>query len=78
MNRRACLAVAMALLLGGCSGVSFIDNVTIVNETEYPANDEVTNENRDGWLALTVVVPQSTRTVEAVIDQGEVWIFRFD
>ena len=32
----------------------------------------------DGWLLLTTVEPQSTTTVEEVINQGEMWIFRFD
>jgi len=58
--------------------MSFIDEVTIANDTEYSANVDVTDGTRDAWLGLTGVEPQSTRTVEAVIDQGEVWIFRFD
>jgi hypothetical protein len=71
---------ALALLLEGaaCSDASFVEEVTIVNDTEYSANVDVTRKARDGWLGLTVVEPQSTETVEEVIDQGEVWIFRFD
>jgi hypothetical protein len=69
----ACVFVASA-----CSDVSFVDEVMIVNDTEYSANVEVTGKSRDGWLELTVVGPESTRTVGGVIDQGEVWIFRFD
>lgn len=69
----ACFFVASA-----CSGVSFVDEVTIVNNTEYSANVEVTGKDRDGWLGLTVVRPESTTTVGEVIDQGDVWIFRFD
>jgi hypothetical protein len=66
------------LLSAACSEVSFVDEVTIVNNTDYSANVEVTDRARDGWLGLTTVQPQSTKTVERVIDQGEMWIFRFD
>jgi hypothetical protein len=65
-------------LLGACSSVSFVDELSIVNETEYSADVEVTDEDRGGWLALKPVEPNSTTVVEDVIDQGEVWIFRFD
>ncbi len=78
--KRFVAAVFSCLLLGGaaCSEASFVDEVTIVNDTEYLANVDVTGKPGDGWLALTVVEPQSTTAVEEVIDQGEVWIFRFD
>jgi hypothetical protein len=69
---------ACVVLLGACSDVSFVDEVTIVNDTEYSANVDVVGMTRDGWLGLTVVAPQSTTTVEEVIDQGEMWIFRFN
>jgi len=79
VNRSLAAAAIFVLLLGAaCSNVSFVDEVTIVNDTEYSANVDVTDSTREGWLALTTVGAQSTRTVEAVIDQGEVWIFRFD
>jgi hypothetical protein len=71
-------AGATIFVLGACSSVSFVDEVSIVNETEYSATVEVTGSNRDGWLELRVVEPHSTTAVEDVIDQGEVWIFRFD
>jgi hypothetical protein len=70
--------VACAFLGIACSVASFVDEVTIVNDTEYSANVDVTGKTRNGWLALAAVQPESTTTVEEVIDQGEVWIFRFD
>jgi hypothetical protein len=78
--KRLVAALGACALLGGaaCSDVSFVDEVTIVNDTEYSANVDVTDGTREGWLGLTSVEPQSTTTVEAVIDQGEVWILRFD
>jgi len=78
--KRFVAAVGACVLLGGaaCSDVSFVDEVAIVNDTEYAANIDVSGKTRDGWLLLTSVDPHSTITVEEVIDQGEMWIFRFD
>ena len=67
-----------ALLLASCSDVSFVDEITIVNQTEYGATVAVTNGERNGWLELAALSPDSTKTVEAVVDQGDSWIFRFD
>lgn len=79
MKRSLAAAAILVLFLGAaCSDVSFVDEVTIVNDTEYSANVDVTDKTREGWLGLTSVGPQLTTTIESVIDQGEVWIFRFD
>jgi hypothetical protein len=74
----AVVGACVLLGAGACSDVSFVDELTIVNDTEYSADVEVTGRDRGGWLALTVVEPESTRSVGEVIDQGAAWIFRFD
>jgi hypothetical protein len=78
--RRVVAAVGAFVVVVGaaCSDVSFVDEVTIVNDTEYSANVDVTDQTRGGWLGLAVVRPQSTKTIAEVIDQGDTWIFRFD
>jgi hypothetical protein len=78
--KRFVTAVGACVLLGGaaCSGVSFVDEVAVVNDTEYSADIDVTGKAGDGWLLLTSLEPHSTKTVKGVIDQGETWIFRFD
>ncbi len=76
--KRLFTAVIAAFLIGGCSNVAFVDQVTIVNDTGYSADVEVSGRTRDRWLGLATVGAESTHTVEQVIDQGEVWIFRFD
>jgi major membrane immunogen (membrane-anchored lipoprotein) len=80
MNRRALLVLAVAgsTLLGTCSGPDFVERVTFVNDSEYSAHTQVTDGQRSGWIGLTTVRPESTTTVERVIDQGEVWVFRFE
>jgi hypothetical protein len=78
--KRVPAAIGACIFLFGsaCSDVSFIDEVTIVNDTEYPAHVDVGDGTRDAWMGLTSVDPQSRMTVEDVIDQGEMWVFRFD
>jgi hypothetical protein len=79
VNRVSAAIGACILFVGSaCSDVSFIDEVTIVNNTEYPAHVDVTDGTGDAWMGLTTVDPQSTMTIEEVIDQGETWVFRFD
>lgn len=65
-------------VLGACSGASFVDEITIVNNTVYSVSVDVAGKSRTAWLGVTVVQPETTTTVKQVIDQGEVWIFRFD
>jgi hypothetical protein len=69
---------ACVFIVSACSDVSFVDSITIVNDTVYPAEAEVTGEDRNGWLRLTLAQQGAETTVEEVIDQGETWIFRFD
>jgi hypothetical protein len=78
MTRFIGAAVGASILLGACSSTPFVARVTIVNDTPYSATVAMTGKDRDGWLELASVEPQSTERVESVIDQGELWVFRFD
>lgn len=69
---------ALVVVVGACSDVSLVDSITIANDMVYPAEAEVTGEERNGWLRLTLAQQGAETTVEEVIDQGETWIFRFD
>ncbi len=60
----------------GCESVTFVDQVVVVNDTDYSANVDVTGED-GGWLGLGSVFPHGTRAVGQVIDQGARWTFRF-
>jgi hypothetical protein len=70
------MCVAASTLATGCSDVSFIERVVIENNTVYAARVEVRGRE-GGWLALTTVRQESTREVREVIDQGDLWVFRF-
>lgn len=78
MSRLVGAVCACVLVLAACSEVSLVDSVTIVNDTDYPAQTEVTGADRNGWLLLAHAQQRQTTTVEEVIDQGATWIFRFD
>ena len=68
----------MALLLASCLGLPpKIDRISIVNPTGYDLGVEVTDRDRDGWLPVAIVEAGEEDIAQDVIDQGEVWIFRF-
>ncbi len=54
-----------------------VDEVTIDNPHEWPASIEVTDQDRDGWVGVGTVGRESEHGFLEVVDQGEVWIFRF-
>ena len=67
---------APLLLLAACANVTFVERVSIANDTKYPATVEVRGVNR-GWLPITTVSSGEKREVAEVIDQGQTWTFRF-
>lgn len=74
----AVLAGSVVLTVGACSNVSFVDEITFLNETGYPAHVEVSDDSRQAWLNLTIAQRDRENTVQEVIDQGVAWVFRFD
>jgi hypothetical protein len=56
---------------------SYVARLTVVNDTQYNVNVEVTGGAHDGWLDLGSVSRERTRTLEQIVDQGERWVFRF-
>jgi hypothetical protein len=66
------------LVASGCSSVSFVSRVTIANPTDFPVNVEVSGEGRAKWLSLGSTEARSDATTRDVVDQGDVWVFRFD
>lgn len=72
------LAVVTLLLLAACLGPPpTVDRIAIANPTEYDLDVEVTDPDREGWLPVAIVEARSEHVAQEVIDQGEVWIFRF-
>jgi hypothetical protein len=71
-------AIAVAAFVGiqaVLRGPELVDRVTVVNETPYLVDIEVTGNARDGWLELGPVSPGETHNFGSVVDQGGEWIF---
>lgn len=58
-------------------GPSFVEELRVDNPTKYDITVEVTGAERSGWLGVGVAGRETTSTFKAIIDQGDVWIFRF-
>ena len=61
-------------LLGG---PAFVDEISIVNPSEYDVHVEVSGGGEEGWMSVTTATQRSTAAAQAVIDQGATWVFRF-
>ena len=68
------VAVAGPILL---RGPTFIDEVKIVNPSDYDVHVEVSGGNGEGWLSVTTADRKATTVAVDVVDQGAVWVFRF-
>ncbi len=74
------LAVALGLtsLVGLSSGPNTVARITFENPTAYALDIEVSSGAAGGWTSAGSVRQRSTAEVSEVIDQGDVWVFRFD
>lgn len=71
-------AVALTFLVGLSSGPATIPRITFENPTVYALDIEVSPGTATGWTSAGSVRQGSTADVAEVIDQGDVWLFRFD
>lgn len=72
------ILAAFAVVLSSCSGLpATVAEVTIVNGTDYDLDVEVSDGDQHGWLPLAIVQAGATDVSQEVIDQGDVWVFRF-
>jgi hypothetical protein len=71
----ALLITAIAGVHAALRGPDFVERVTVVNETPYLVDIEITNDSRDAWLKLGPVEPRARHTFGNVVDQGGHWVF---
>jgi hypothetical protein len=72
------LVLVMVFWVVACAGPPpRVDRITIANPTGYDLNVDVSAPERSGWLPVAIVEARSEEVTEEVIDQGEVWVFRF-
>ncbi|MEY2470384.1 MAG: hypothetical protein QOF21_3082 [Actinomycetota bacterium] len=76
-NALALVAVVVAGTFSACGQSSVIDKVRVHNASEFDFAVDVTNDERTGWTNLGTARRLSTDVTEDVVDQGDVWIFRF-
>jgi hypothetical protein len=86
-SRRPVILVGIAALLvaGALFGLvqrlvpskSFVDRVTVINPTPYELNVEAGGAGEETGVLLGTVPREQTKSFEDVLDQGEVWTFRF-
>jgi hypothetical protein len=71
-------AVGLTSLVGLSSGPGTVPLITFENPTVYALDIEVSPGTATGWTSAGSVRQKSTAEVHEVIDQGDVWLFRFD
>lgn len=75
------LAATAATLVGGSlllRGPTVVEEVSVANPSEFDVHVEVSRgDDPDGWISITTVDSRSTSVAHDVIDQGELWVFRF-
>lgn len=67
----------LALLSPALRSPGFVDRVAIHNPHPWHARVEVSDPERQGWVALGTVRRGRTETFHDVVDQGGTWVFRF-
>jgi len=54
-----------------------VDELAVENGTDFHLRIEVSDGDGESWLAVGTVEAETTKAFPRVIDQGEVWLFRF-
>ena len=71
-------AIGLTSIVGLSSGPKTVARITFENPTDYALDIEVSSGTAGGWTSAGSVRQKSTAEVSEVIDQGDVWVFRFD
>lgn len=70
--------LALNFVVGLSNGPATVPRMTFENPTVYGLDIEVSRGTDTGWTSAGSVRRQSTAEVREVIDQGDVWLLRFD
>ncbi len=71
-----CIALAVPLS-GWIRGPGFVERITFENQTDFDLLIDVTDSRRSGWVHVANARHGQATTAQEVLDQGNVWIFRF-
>jgi hypothetical protein len=72
------MAIGLTFVADLSGGPGTVPRITFENPTVYGLDIEVSPGSGTGWTSAGSVRQESTADVEEVIDQGDVWLFRFD
>jgi hypothetical protein len=70
-------ALIVALVVNASTGPGTVPRITFENPTDYALDIEVSAGPGRGWTSAGSVRQQSVADVHEVLDQGDVWLFRF-
>ncbi|MET0628072.1 MAG: hypothetical protein ABW033_06405 [Acidimicrobiia bacterium] len=71
------VAAVLALALRIVEGPEFVDRLTIANQSSSPLDVDVAGSRDGGWTPEGVALQRGETNFADVIDQGDVWWFRF-
>jgi hypothetical protein len=71
------VAAVLALALRIVDGPRFVDRVTIANRSSVPLDVDVAESRQGGWTPEGVALEGGATAFQGVVDQGDVWWFRF-
>ncbi len=69
--------VAAALIVPHLRPGRFVDEVRLVNGSEFDVDVDVASAPDDGWMRLGTAINRQTVTADEVYDIGDVWYVRY-
>jgi len=75
---RSVVCITLFLIVAtGCTEPRHVDHITIRNGSPYSLTVSVADRGRNGYVGLGVVPREGEQTFTDVLDQGDLWVFRF-
>lgn len=73
----AVTVAGMVLVMQSTGLPEYVDELTVENGTAFNLRVEVSDGESESWLTVGTVPADDMKVFSRVIDQGEVWLFRF-
>jgi len=73
----AATVAGLVLVIQSTDLPEYVDQLAVENGTDFHLRIEVSDGDDESWLAVGTVEAETTKAFPRVIDQGEVWLFRF-
>lgn len=73
----ATATIPLLIIAAGCTEPRHVDHITIQNASPYSLTVSVADRGRVAFVGLGVVPREGQRTFGEVLDQGDLWVFRF-